>query len=171
MLQKRLAWALFCCYQPSCVVSQQSWFGFFVSSIVLNHPLPPPTPRPKQCDVKALKAIEAQYTPEQEWQHHLEACKVCIVSCKVSIGGPGIYWDDRTAAQKCGFSYYENTSSIPLVPSATIEYFYIPRTTEPSCFLELTQCKGGCWCFLGSNWAEWMGEFGHPLSGWCRVFR
>ena len=27
-----LAWALFCCYQPSCVVSQQSWFwaSFFL---------------------------------------------------------------------------------------------------------------------------------------------
>ena len=30
VLQKWLAWALFCCYQTLCVVSQQSWFRFFL---------------------------------------------------------------------------------------------------------------------------------------------
>ena len=29
VLQKRLAWALFCCHQLLCVISQQSWFGHF----------------------------------------------------------------------------------------------------------------------------------------------
>ena len=45
VLQKRLAWALFVlCYQPSCVVSQQSWFGLFC---FINVPilLPPPPVR------------------------------------------------------------------------------------------------------------------------------
>ena len=31
VLRKRLAWTLFCCYQPLCVVSQQNDLGFFVS--------------------------------------------------------------------------------------------------------------------------------------------
>ena len=42
VLQKRLAWALLFCNQPSCVVSQQSWFGLVC---FINFPiLPPPLP-------------------------------------------------------------------------------------------------------------------------------
>ena len=41
---------LFCCYQPLCVVSQQSWFGFFY---FINFPiLLPSTPTPNISDLK-----------------------------------------------------------------------------------------------------------------------
>ena len=34
---------LFCCYQPSCVVNQQSWFGLFC---FIHFPISPPPPPP-----------------------------------------------------------------------------------------------------------------------------
>ena len=40
MLQKQLTWAFFCCcFQPSCVVSQQSWFwAFLFHKFSISHP-------------------------------------------------------------------------------------------------------------------------------------
>ena len=44
--QKRLAWALFFCYQTLCVVSKQSWFGVFFSHKFSSFSPPPQVARP-----------------------------------------------------------------------------------------------------------------------------
>ena len=152
VLQRRLAWALFCCYQPLCVVSQQSWFEFFFFSSI-NFPFLLPPPHTHTCIdrlVSAMPRMMSSMAPTSSGLSTMIISPILVGGAILFwIGGGGLHGQNRAlvrvqATNHCGQhndSTADNCFGIVLIVFLIVLYLYqstpptrCTRTGRPSWF-------------------------------------